>query len=198
MSAVPPALPDRQLHRHTKFHCVRCGAVSVTSPEVFSSWDQAALLVVLDAMRATGADDRIRTAARRRSTRRWPTPSSPLWSATAPGSAVRSGQPTRRVAIPDVDYDGGYPEAAGGSFFPSLLGRRLRVDQALFAVVMDAHLHGVSTRKVDDLVKALRADTGISKSEVSWICADLDQEGRRIPGPSLAEVACPYVFLDAT
>jgi transposase-like protein len=50
------------------------------------------------------------------------------------------------------------------------------VDQALFAVVMEAYLHGVSTRKVDDLVKALGADTGISKSEVSRICADLDTE----------------------
>ena len=48
--------------------------------------------------------------------------------------------------------------------------------QALFAVVMEAYLHGVSTRKVDDLVKALRADTGISKSDVSRICADLDVE----------------------
>jgi hypothetical protein len=50
------------------------------------------------------------------------------------------------------------------------------VDQALFAVVIGAYLHGVSTRKVDDLVKALGADTGISKSTVSRICADLDAE----------------------
>jgi len=47
-----------------------------------------------------------------------------------------------------------------GSFFPSLLERRRRVDQALFAVVMEAYLHGVSTREVDDLAKALGADSG--------------------------------------
>ena len=68
------------------------------------------------------------------------------------------------------------PKLRTGSFFPSLLERRRRVDQALFAVIMEAYLHGVSTRKVDDLVK-LGADTGISKSEVSRICADLDGPG---------------------
>ena len=90
------------------------------------------------------------------------------------------------------------PKLRTGSFFPSLLERRRRVDQALFAVVMEAYLHGVSTRKVDDLVKALGADTGISKSEVSRICADLDEEVGAFRDRSLAEVAYPYVFLDAT
>jgi putative transposase len=85
-----------------------------------------------------------------------------------------------------------------GSFFPSLLERRRRVDQALFAVVMEAYLHGVSTRKVDDLVKALGADTGISKSEVSRICADLDLEVGAFRDRSLTEQQFPYVFLDAT
>jgi putative transposase len=63
---------------------------------------------------------------------------------------------------------------------------------------MEAYLHGVSTRKVDDLVKALGADTGISKSEVSRICADLDEEVAVFRDRSLAEIAFPYVFLDAT
>jgi putative transposase len=72
------------------------------------------------------------------------------------------------------------------------------VDQALFAVVMEAYLHGVSTRKVDDLVKALGADTGITKSEVSRICADLDEEVSGFRDRSLADQAFPYVFLDAT
>jgi hypothetical protein len=44
-------------------------------------------------------------------------------------------------------------------------------------VIIEAYLHGVSTQKVDDLVQALGVDTGISNSEVSRICADLDQEG---------------------
>jgi putative transposase len=63
---------------------------------------------------------------------------------------------------------------------------------------MEAYLHGVSTRKVDDLVKALGADTGISKSEVSRICADLDQEVGAFRDRSLTGEAFPYVFLDAT
>jgi transposase-like protein len=63
---------------------------------------------------------------------------------------------------------------------------------------MEAYLHGVSTRKVDDLVRALGADTGISKSEVSRICADLDAEVAAFRDRSLAEQAFPYVFLDAT
>ncbi|MET3205172.1 transposase-like protein [Arthrobacter sp. UYEF6] len=49
--------------------------------------------------------------------------------------------------------------------------------------MMEAYLHGVSTRKVDDLVKALGADTGISKSEVSRICEDLDHEVGAFQGP---------------
>jgi putative transposase len=77
------------------------------------------------------------------------------------------------------------------------LERRRRIDRALFAVVMEAWVHGVSTRKVDDLVKALGAASGISKSEVSRICAELDRDlesfrTRRLEG------AFPYVFADAT
>jgi putative transposase len=65
-------------------------------------------------------------------------------------------------------------------------------------VVMEAYLHGVSTRKVDDLVRALGADSGISKSEVSRICADLDSEVAVFRDRSLAGQAFPYVFVDAT
>ena len=63
---------------------------------------------------------------------------------------------------------------------------------------MEAYLHGVSTRKVDDLVKALGIDAGISKSEVSRICADLDVEVGAFRDRTLGETAYPYVFLDAT
>jgi putative transposase len=79
-----------------------------------------------------------------------------------------------------------------------LLEPRRRVDQALFAVVMEAYLHGVSTRKVDDLVRALGADSGISKSEVSRICADLDGEVAAFRDRSLAGQVFPSVFVDAT
>jgi len=59
-------------------------------------------------------------------------------------------------------------------------------------------LHGVSTRKVDDLVKALGVDTGISKSEVSRICQGLDDEVAAFRDRSLTDTDYPYVFLDAT
>jgi Transposase, Mutator family len=90
------------------------------------------------------------------------------------------------------------PKLGAGSFFPSLLERRRRVDQALFAVVMEAYRHGVSTGKVDDLVRALGADSGISKSEVSRICADLDGEVSAFRDRSLAGQVFPYGFVDAT
>jgi putative transposase len=56
------------------------------------------------------------------------------------------------------------PKLRHGSFFPSILERRRRIDRAMFAVVMEAYVHGVSTRKVDDLVAALGATSGISKT----------------------------------
>jgi hypothetical protein len=102
------------------------------------------------------------------------------------------------LTTPAGDLELRIPKLRSGSFFPSLLERRRRVDQALFAVVMEAYLHGVSTRKVDDLVKALGADSGISKSEVSRICADLDEEITAFRDRSLASASFPYVFLDAT
>ena len=86
----------------------------------------------------------------------------------------------------------------GRSFFPSLLERRRRISRALFAVVMAAYVHGVLTRSVDDLVKALGADTGISKSEVSRICGELDGELTAFQERPLDHTVFPYVFLDVT
>jgi len=90
------------------------------------------------------------------------------------------------------------PKLRRGSFFPSVLERRRRIDRALFAVVMEAYVHGVSTRKVDDLVGALGLEAGISKSEVSRICGELDTELDAFRGRSLGHVEFPYVFCDAT
>ena len=91
-----------------------------------------------------------------------------------------------------------FPKLRSGSFFPSLLAPRRRIDAALHAVVMEAFVHGVSTRKVDDLVAALGVESGISKSEVSRICAGLDEEiGTWLARP-LDHIAFRYVFLDAT
>ena len=63
---------------------------------------------------------------------------------------------------------------------------------------MEAYVHGVSTRKVDDLVTALGIDTGISKSEVSRICRELDGVVAAFRERRLDHVAFPYLFLDAT
>jgi len=65
-------------------------------------------------------------------------------------------------------------------------------------VVMQAWVEGVSTRKVDDLVAALGVESGISKSEVSRICSQLDTDVAAWRDRSLAGQATPYVFLDAT
>jgi hypothetical protein len=63
---------------------------------------------------------------------------------------------------------------------------------------MEAYVHGTSTRTVDDLVAALGVESGISKSEVSRICADLDAEVSAFNTRDLSAQAFPYVFLDAT
>jgi transposase-like protein len=60
-----------------------------------------------------------------------------------------------------------------GSFFPSLLEPRKRAERALVATVREAYVQGVSTRRVDDLVKALGLD-GISQSQVRVLCQELD------------------------
>ncbi|MBS9376016.1 hypothetical protein GON09_005037 [Rhodococcus sp. B50] len=88
----------------------------------------------------------------------------------------RNGHRTKTVATTSGDVEVKIPKLRSGSFFPSLLERRRRIDKALYAVVMEAYVHGVSTRSVDDLVGALGVGSGISKSEVSRICAGLDAE----------------------
>jgi putative transposase len=88
------------------------------------------------------------------------------------------------------------PRVRDGSYFPSLLEPRRRAERALSAVVQEAYVHGVSTRKVDELVKALGM-TGISKSQVSELCEELDEEVERFRNRAL-EGPYPYVWLDAT
>ncbi|RRR81067.1 IS256 family transposase [Streptomyces sp. RP5T] len=110
----------------------------------------------------------------------------------------RNGHRDRLLTTQAGDLDLKIPKVRSGSFFPSLLERRRRIDRALFAVVMEAYVHGVSTRSVDDLVKALGADSGISKSEVSRICGELDEELTAFKERPLDHTVFPYVFLDAT
>ena len=112
--------------------------------------------------------------------------------------AQRNGHRERTLSTKAGDLELKIPKLREGSFFPSLLERRRRVDRALFAVVMEAYVHGVSARKVDDLVRALGVEAGLSKSEVSRICEDLDAEMAAFRGRDLSAVEFPYVFLDAT
>jgi len=110
----------------------------------------------------------------------------------------RNGTRAKMVSTAAGDLAVKIPKTRTGSFFPSLLHPRRRIDVALHAVVMEAYVHGVSTRKVDDLVSALGAETGISKSEVSRICGELDTEVAAFNGRDLAGQGFPYVFVDAT
>ena len=110
----------------------------------------------------------------------------------------RNGHRDRLLTTQAGDLDLKIPKVRTGSFLPSLLERRRRIDRALFAVVMEVYVHGVSTRSVDDLVKALGADSGISKSEVSRICGELDEELTAFKERPLDHTVFPYVFLDAT
>jgi putative transposase len=110
----------------------------------------------------------------------------------------RNGHRERTLTTQAGDLDLAIPKLRTGSFFPALLERWRRIDQALYAVIMEAYVHGVSTRSVDDLVKALGSDTGVSKSEVSRICADLDEQLTAFRTRPLGHTRFPYVYLDAT
>ena len=88
------------------------------------------------------------------------------------------------------------PRVRDGGYFPSLLEPRRRAERALAAVVQEAYVHGVSTRKVEELVKALGMG-GISKSRVSELCEELDEEVERFKSRPL-EGCYPYVWVDAT
>jgi transposase-like protein len=88
------------------------------------------------------------------------------------------------------------PKLRQGSYFPGFLEPRRLAEKALTAVVQEAYVQGISTRSVDDLVKALGM-TGISKSQVSRLCAEIDDKitaflNRPIEGD------WPYLWLDAT
>src|SRR5689334_3420270 len=88
------------------------------------------------------------------------------------------------------------PRVRDGTCFPSLLEPRRRAERALVAVVQEAYVQGVSTRRVDDLVQALGMQ-GISKSQVSRLCTELDTEVERFRTRKL-EGDYPYVWLDGT
>jgi transposase-like protein len=88
------------------------------------------------------------------------------------------------------------PKLRQGTYFPAFLEPRRLTEQALTAVIQEAWIGGISTRKVDDLVQALGM-TGISKSQVSALCRDIDERVDSFLNRPL-EGEWPYLWLDAT
>ncbi|OTA41138.1 MAG: transposase, partial [Symbiobacterium thermophilum] len=106
-------------------------------------------------------------------------------------NGYRERQWDTRVGTIDLQI----PKLRKGSYMPSWLEPRRRAEKALVAVVQEAYIQGVSTRKVDELVQALGM-TGVSKSQVSRLCAELDEVVEAFRNRPL-EGRYPYVWLDA-
>jgi transposase-like protein len=102
-------------------------------------------------------------------------------------------QRTWKTRVGEIDL--AIPKLRKGSYYPSLLEPRRPTEKALLAVIQEAYLKGVSTRKVDALLKALGL-TGIDKSSVSRICKELDHTVEEFRNRPLQE-SYPYVWLDA-
>src|SRR4029079_2856024 len=83
-----------------------------------------------------------------------------------------------------------------GSYFPGFLEPRRLAEKALTAVVQEAYVQGVSPRSVDDLVKAMGM-TGISKSQVSRLCEEIDEKVKAFLSRPI-EGDWPYLWVDAT
>jgi putative transposase len=88
------------------------------------------------------------------------------------------------------------PKLRSGSYFPPFLEPRRTAEKALAAVIQEAYVHGVSTRSVDELVKALGM-TGISKSQVSRLCGEIDERVSQFLARPI-EGDWPYLWIDAT
>jgi len=88
------------------------------------------------------------------------------------------------------------PKLRKGSYFPDFLEPRRMAEKALTAVVQEAYVQGVSTRSVDDLVKAMGM-SGISKSQVSRLCAEIDEKVKAFLSRPI-EGDWPYLWIDAT
>jgi len=113
-------------------------------------------------------------------------------------STRRNGTRAKRLATPAGQLDLAIPKLRSGSFYPSLLHPRRRVDKALWSVICTAWIDGVSTRKVEDLVRALGNESGISKSQVSRVCGEIDEFVAEFLHRHLDHTWFPYLFLDAT
>ena len=123
------------------------------------------------------------------------------WSAPGGMSAVaseRSGAMATATVCSTRGWDlsAAHPKLRQGSYFPPFLEARKVSEKALVAVIQEAWIGGVSTRRVDDLVQAMGL-SGISKSQVSKLCKDIDERVHAfLDRPLVGE--WPYLWLDAT
>ena len=108
----------------------------------------------------------------------------------------RNGYRERRWETRAGTLDMRIPKLRKGSYFPAFLDARKTAEKALVAVVQEAYVQGVSTRSVDELVKAMGM-TGISKSQVSRLCTEIDERVRAFLERPI-EGCWPYLWLDAT
>ena len=119
--------------------------------------DQSALLELLKALKLADVDDRVRSATEMLyqaliEAELTATIGAAPHERTESRTAQRNGSRPRVLTTTAGDLELRIPKLRSGSFFPSLLERRRRIDQALFAVVMEAYLHGVSTQGVGKVV----------------------------------------------
>ncbi len=117
-----------------------------------------------------------------------------LGERTADRATHRNGYRPRRWDTRAGELELAIPKLRRGSYFPSFLQPRKRAEQALVAVVQEAYVAGVSTRKVDQVVESL--GLRVSKSEVSRLCEGLDEQVEAFRDRPL-EGRYPYLFLDA-
>ena len=88
------------------------------------------------------------------------------------------------------------PKLRTGSYFPDFIEPRRTAEKALTAVIQEAYIQGISTRSVDDLVKAMGM-TGVSKSQVSRLCEEIDERVQTFLQRPI-EGDWPYLWIDAT